>query len=97
MFLVKNQIPTEPIWAAFMASAAELTLRKGIPPTAPKPVELLPEDEPTGEELGTKCWAHGGLFAPFGVPPREKYEGTLQALPPLPRFLHTVWAIRYGR
>lgn len=75
MFLVKDKIPTEPIWAAFMASAAELTLRKGIPPTAPKSIELLPADEPTNEELATKCWGHGGMFAPFGVPPREKFEG----------------------
>ena len=65
-----------------MASATELTLRKGIPPTAPKPIELLPEDELTEEELGRKCWAHRGLLAPFGVPPRENYEGVFP--PPLP-------------
>jgi hypothetical protein len=75
LFLVKNSIPTEPIWTAFIASAAELTLRRGIAPTNPRPGTLLPEDVPTEEELNTKCWEHGGILANFGVPPREPFRG----------------------
>lgn len=42
LFLVRHHIPTEPIWTAFMASAAELTLKQHVAPTAPAPPPLLP-------------------------------------------------------
>lgn len=54
MFLVRDQIPTEPIWTAFIAAAAELSLRHPVPPTAPADPEFLPSSrEATGES--PKC------------------------------------------
>ena len=75
MFLVKDQIPTEPLWTAFIASAAELTLRKAVPPTRPLPPDLFPKIPPIREEMKTTCWRHGGVAVPLVVPPRERFGG----------------------
>lgn len=77
MFLVKGKIPTEPIWTAFIAAAAELKLRQAVPPTRPGPPDLFPTIPPHQEERTTKCWAHGGMAVPLVVPPRPQYSGTL--------------------
>ena len=76
LFMTNNRIPTEPVWTAFIASAAELTLRKRVPPTQPSLPHLLPPIDSSSEELGTTCWDHGGDLIPFGVQPRESFKGT---------------------
>lgn len=75
MFMTPSNIPTEPIWTAFIASAAELTLRKRIPPTQPTPKKLLPKIMPDKKELESTCWKHEGKLMPFGVHPRVSYSG----------------------
>ena len=75
MFLVKGEIPTEAIWTAFIASAAELTLRRTVPPTRPSPPQLFPELKADPNQLKSKCWAHGGAIVPLTVPPRPKFKG----------------------
>ena len=75
MFLVKDKIPTEPIWSAFMVSAAELRLRRAIPPSRPAPPALFPDLPPNDGELASKCWRHGGMVVPLVVPPRPKFKG----------------------
>ena len=84
LFLVKDQIHTEPLWTAFIASAAELTLRKNVPPTRPNPPDLFPKISPIKEEMKTTCWKHGGVAVPLVVPPRERYDGACsrRILPP---------------
>jgi hypothetical protein len=77
MFLVKGPIPTEPIWTAFIASAAELELRKRVPPTRPAFPELFPEVDRVESEVNANCWSHGGIAVPLGVPPRPQYTGGL--------------------
>ena len=90
LFLVKDQIHTEPLWAAFIASAAELTLRKNVPPTRPNPPDLFPKISPIKEEMKTTCWKHGGVAVPLVVPPRERYDGARSRFPPLPLSLPRV-------
>lgn len=78
MFLVKSVIPTEPIWTAFIASAAELKLRQPVPHTRPRPPALLPEiSHPEAHET---CWKHGGPMTNFGVPPRKEFQGAACAV-----------------
>jgi hypothetical protein len=59
MFLVNAEIYTEPIWAAFIASAAELTLRRHVPPTRPAPPQLFPDIPEHVKQHNSKCWTHG--------------------------------------
>jgi hypothetical protein len=56
LFLVKDAIPTEPIWTAFISAAAELTLRRSVKPSRPAPPELLPELPLHTEGMARKCW-----------------------------------------
>lgn len=42
LFLAQDKIPTEAIWTAFFTSAAELALRRNIPPTRPLRHPMLP-------------------------------------------------------
>ena len=65
LFLVRNKIPTEPIWAAFIAAAAELTLKLTVPPTAPADPHLFPSSR---EATGAPPMCRGHYLAP----PREK-------------------------
>lgn len=75
MFLIKSVIPTESIWTAFIASAAEMKLRRPVPHTRPGPPDVLPDiDHPDANE---NCWMYGGPLAKFGVPPREQFQGVL--------------------
>lgn len=75
MFLVKSVIPTEPIWTAFIASAAELKLRRAVPHTRPAPPSLLPDIvHPESDE---DCWKYGGPMTKYGVPPRKEFQGAL--------------------
>jgi hypothetical protein len=87
MFLVKDQIQTEPIWTAFIASAAELALRKSVPPTRPQPPDLFPRIPPIKDEMKTTCWRHGGVAVPLVVPPRERFDGARSGLSPVCRFV----------
>jgi hypothetical protein len=80
LFLVKGPIPTEPVWTAFIASAAELQLRKEVPPTRPAFPKLFPALPRLDEEVNAKCWRHGGVAVPLGVPPRPQYTGGCPAL-----------------
>ena len=73
MFLIKSVIPTESIWTAFIASAAELQLRSSVPHTRPEPPDLLPEIK--HPDTGQNCWNNSGPFYSFGVPPREQFQG----------------------
>ena len=75
LFLSKGPIQTEPIWTAFIASAAELELRKAVPPARPAQPELFPEVPRSQEEVDAKCWGHGGMAVPLVVPPRPQYAG----------------------
>jgi hypothetical protein len=75
MFLVNGAIPTEAIWTAFIASAAELTLRRSVPPARPGPPALFPELKPDRAQMQTKCWAHGGMVVPLTVSPRKRFKG----------------------
>ena len=56
LFLTKDDIPTEPIWTAFITAAAELTLRVRVPPPAPPPVQLLPAIPEHTDEVEATCW-----------------------------------------
>jgi hypothetical protein len=58
LFLVKDVIPTEPIWTAFIAAAAELRLRTVPPPTPHAPPDWLPEVPLLAKELAAVCWKH---------------------------------------
>ena len=42
LFLARDNIHTEGIWTAFFASAAELSLKHSVPPTAPLHHPILP-------------------------------------------------------
>lgn len=75
MFLVKSVIPTESIWTAFIASAAEMTLRQPVPHTRPPPPTLLPEIVHSEADMSAECWKHGGPMTNFGVPPRQEFQG----------------------
>eukprot|EP00892_Ulva_mutabilis_P004537 jgi/Ulvmu1/2455/UM136_0007.1 len=75
MFLVKSVIPTESIWTAFIASAAELKLRRPVPHTRPHPPTLLPEVTHSEADMSEQCWRHGGPMTNFGVPPRQEFQG----------------------
>ena len=50
LFLARDEIHTEAIWTAFFATAAELTLKRNVPPTAPLKAPILP---PTA--VGNAC------------------------------------------
>jgi hypothetical protein len=65
LFLVKSEIPAEPIWAAFIAAAAELTLRAPVPPTRPAAPRLFPAIKQDARERNATCWAHGGPLKPL--------------------------------
>ena len=95
MFLVGETIPTEPIWAAFMASAAELELQKRIPPTRPGPPNLFPEIPRHEAELETTCWRHGGITVPLVVPPRPRFRGAPFAPPSYP--LRSLFGVLRGK
>lgn len=79
LFLAKGPIQTEPIWTAFIASAAELELRKAVPPARPAQPDMFPEVPRSQEEVDAKCWAHGGMAVPLVVPPRPQYAGAQPA------------------
>ena len=77
LFLVQDRIPTEPIWAAFIASAAELQLKTRVPPTRPKQPDYFAEVEVPPEERELKCWRHGGKVTGRAglMGPKEPYQG----------------------
>lgn len=78
-FLVQYEVPSEPVWAAFIAAAAELTLRAAVPPTQPSPPGLLPKIPALGSN--TTCepsWDGGGMFS------RHAYSGPLRTHTPRP-------------
>jgi hypothetical protein len=72
LFLVRDDIPTEPIWAAFIAAAAELTLRVQVPPTRPAAPHLFPAIQRNETERKATCWAHGGPLITMGSGLRRK-------------------------
>jgi hypothetical protein len=71
LFLVDADIATEPVWAAFIAAAAELALRRGVSPTRPAPPRLFPDIPQHTSELNTQCWAHGGPLVKIQLTPRR--------------------------
>lgn len=75
MFLVKSEIPTEPVWTAFIASAAELTLRRRVPPPRPGLPDLLPKIPPHVDDLKRNCWAYDGDHLYLGVSWWPDYAG----------------------
>jgi hypothetical protein len=75
MFLVNDKIHTEPIWSAFFAAAAELALRRHVPPTRPGPPELFERIPTHTAELRANCWPHAGPIVPIRVTPRRNYQG----------------------
>jgi hypothetical protein len=46
LFLARDEIHTEPIWTAFFAAAAELSLQKRVPATNPLHHHVLPTQFP---------------------------------------------------
>eukprot|EP00892_Ulva_mutabilis_P004681 jgi/Ulvmu1/2585/UM014_0036.1 len=78
LFLVQEEIPTEPIWTAFIAAAAGLQRRQRVPPTQPDPPRLLPKIPEDPIEINSKCWRHGGPFNTFSSnPPRQPFTGPI--------------------
>lgn len=76
LFLAQDQIPTEPIWTAFLAAAAEVRRKQRVPPTQPDPATMLPPIQSDPEELNSQCWKHGGPFNTFSPnPPRNPFKG----------------------
>jgi hypothetical protein len=73
LFLVKDDIPTEPVWTAFFASAAELTLKLEVPSTRPSPPEVFPPVTSKPIDNST-CWR--GLIE--GQYKHQEYEGTFK-------------------
>lgn len=61
LFLVRNQIPTEPIWSAFIAAAAELSLKHPVPAPAPTDPPFLPSSR---EATGNSPTCRGHYLAP---------------------------------
>lgn len=87
LFLAQDKIPTEPIWTAFIAAAAEVRRKQRVPPTQPVPAKLLPPIQEDQEELASQCWRHGGPFNTFSSnPPRQPFKGLSQTP------LHDTWA-----
>lgn len=70
LFLARDAIPTEPLWAAFIASAAELSPLVRAPPTRPRPPAPLPPI--SQEDFTPDC--RGGMPAR----PREPFLGELR-------------------
>ena len=75
LFLVLDQIPTEPVWTAFIASAAELSLRARVPPTQPSLPRLLPPLEANVSNLNASCWSHGQTLT-LHMHPRASHSGS---------------------
>jgi hypothetical protein len=96
LFLVKVRIPTEPIWTAFIASAAELSLVDRVPPPAPRPPTLLPSTRQISGE-SPQCQGR------YAVPTRVREKGSAHPIPAchlpfrthlLKRSIHSVQRIR---
>lgn len=80
MFLSLAEIHTEPIWAAFIAAAAELELRAGVPPPRPAAPHLFPPIQLDAKEIDSKCWRHGGYEVGVAMTPRREVgAGTLES------------------
>lgn len=78
LFLSHAEIHTEPIWAAFIAAAAELELRARVPPPRPAAPRLFPPLQLSMKEMNGKCWRHGGYEVGIAMTPRrEAGPGTL--------------------
>ena len=75
MFLVRDRIPTEPIWTAFIAAAAELKLLMHVPPPAPHPTRLLHAISEHTADLNATCWP---LDVEHGTWRRRLQEGANQ-------------------
>lgn len=77
LFLAKDVIPTEPIWTAFIAAAAELRLRT-VPPLSPHtPSDLLPQVPLIAKELAAVCWKHSKQAFFAGGSGRSPFLGAL--------------------
>jgi hypothetical protein len=75
MFLAVNSIPTEPIWTAFMLSAAEVTLKQNVPAPAPRRPRTLPP--PREQDLQARCMADGQDHGTWAHGQRIKFHGAL--------------------
>lgn len=76
LFLVVDAIATEPVWAAFIASAAELKLREAVPPTQPSPPPLLPHLTPISANATCESTGDNYLSA------MRRRSGPVGATPP---------------
>lgn len=75
LFLVRDKIQTEPIWAAFIASAAELSPQFWVPPTAPSRPATLPRMH--HEDIAGECTGQ------MKARPRKRFTGSPPFNPPV--------------
>lgn len=59
LFLVTEEIHTEPIWAAFLASAGELSLRQRVAPTQPSAPDVFAPVNSNDSYIDAECWKFG--------------------------------------
>eukprot|EP00892_Ulva_mutabilis_P001781 jgi/Ulvmu1/11603/UM008_0004.1 len=80
LFLVKEAIHTEPIWAAFFAAAAELRPRLNVPATQPSAPAVFSPITPNESYVNADCWQFGWSVA-LNISPSPPYTG--EAPPPI--------------